>query len=141
MGKMAQASLEKQDVPPYLEKTAQALRSLPNEIAKVQEKVFELSEKVNLVTEELKTIEAEIKAGIAVEINPITNKPAFSNDTVRDAEFVRRKPSDLKYMDCYIRLKDLRNEYSKVKIEAEQLANTFSATRHLADLYASWIRK
>ncbi len=92
-----------------------------------------------MTTDELKTIEAEIKTSVATEINPTTNKLAYTNDVSRDAEFVKRKPSDLKYMDCYMRLAKLRTDLSNAKIEAERLGNTFSATKHLADLYAAWM--
>ena len=121
-----------------LQELGSKLRQLPDKIATAQESVWVYSNVVERYQEELRVVEAEIRVDIAKELDGA--KPKFSNEIAREAEFNRRKVLDQNWKDRHGCMSKSRDSFSKLKVEAEKLSNEFSATKHLANLYAAWMK-
>src|SRR5690554_3581675 len=73
------------------------LLTLPGKIDAQKTKIRELRE-TRAEAEQVRALkEAEIMSDIISDVNPDTGKPAFSNETARNAERLRRMATDKEY--------------------------------------------
>ena len=86
--------------------------------------------------QEVAMIEAEIATNIAVETDPNTGKPKFTNDKTRQAELLRRKSADPVAQNAVIAMREAEHLMSELQDELEALQDKFRSYRYVARLTA-----
>jgi chromosome segregation ATPase len=128
------------DTPKYLTEIKHKLDTLPETIEKHETALYAAQLKVDNLRAQLKAVDAQLAATIEGEIDANTGKPRYSNETRRQAELVTRRGQDQDYLDTSLSLTDAEKELSKLKIELNRASNEFSANKHLADMFSSYLR-
>jgi len=83
-----------------IKKTKRMLKEARDNIKTLNDDLFELEKQKRKAASELKARELIMKRDIAMEIEPGTqNKKAFTNDSLRDAEFIMRSAADKNIAD------------------------------------------
>ena len=118
----------------------QKLDELPMQIKGHQNAVFAARQAVAFTEQQVLAAKAELQAAIAVEINPSTGKPLFSNAETREAELIRRQMASPGYQAAAIQLIEAQEVYSQAQFEVEQLQNEFAAARSLANMVAGQLQ-
>lgn len=110
------------------------LLTLPAKIEAQKQKIRELRE-VYTEKEQARALrEAEIMSDIISEVNPNTGKPAFSNDTARNAEKLRRMAADEEYQRMAREAKEAEMAVNQAQDELERLHDEFKANQFVSQL-------
>ena len=78
--------------------------------------------------------EAEIMSDIIAEIDPNKGKPAFSNETARNAERLRRMAADAEYQQAAKAAKEAEMALNQAQDELQSLYDEFKATQYVAQI-------
>ncbi len=81
-------------------------------------------------------IEAEMATDIAVEMDPNTGKPKFTNDKTRQAELLRRKGTDPVAQEAMTAMKKAEYLMNELQDELEALQDKFRSYRYVVRLTA-----
>lgn len=127
-------------MPQWLQEVGKNLQTLPDEIAAVSTEMNTLLAKISDAEERFTLREHDIFNAVSTALDPTTNKPAFSNKELRDGETHKRTKTDPECVEIAAELKALRDERDKLRVKGTLLSDKFSATKHRADLFASWFR-
>ena len=127
-------------MPAWLQETAQKLSSLPSEIETAFTELHKLNLELDEAVAALKDREHEIFEEVCNAKDPVTGKAMFSNEQLRQGETNKRVKTDEQGSALHTKIKTLRDTIGLKRVAADKLSNTFSATRHRADLYSGWLR-
>lgn len=116
------------------------LTNLPMQINGHQAAVFAAKGAVADAEQMVLAAKAELQAAIALETNPATLKPMFSNAEAREAELIRRQVADPGYKAAMARLRKAQEVYSQAQSAVEQLQNEFAAVKAVAHLVAGQLQ-
>jgi|GEM_PF-2794684 len=86
--------------------------------------------------QEVALIEAEIATNIAVETDPNTGKPKFTNDKTRQAELLRRKGANSVARSAAIAMREAERLMNELQDELEALQDKFRSYRYVVRLTA-----
>lgn len=78
--------------------------------------------------------EAEIMSDIIAEIDPNKGKPAFSNETARNAERLRRMAADAEYQQAAKAAKEAEMALNQAQDELQSLYDEFKAVQYVAQI-------
>lgn len=78
--------------------------------------------------------EAEIMSDIITEIDPNKGKPAFSNETARNAERLRRMAADTEYQQAAKAAKEAEMALNQAQDELQSLYDEFKAVQYVAQI-------
>lgn len=98
------------------------LLELPEMIREVKKTLFEKKIESIDIKEQLKIWELQEMANISNEVNE-KGKPAYSNETKRQAELQRRKENSKEYQDLQNKLNKLDEEIAFMEIDLDKLYN------------------
>lgn len=112
----------------------QKLLSLPGKMEEQKQKIRQLRE-VSTDAEQARALrEAMIVGEIVSETNPDTGKPAFSNDTARNTEKLRRLAVDAEYQRIAKEAKESEMAVNAAQDELDGLYNEFKAAQYVSQL-------
>jgi hypothetical protein len=114
---------------------------LPDEIAKVAQEINGVDNDIEDQVELFKIREHELLNLVSSEMDPATNKLKYTNAEMRQGETLKRTKTDPQAIAISTKLRDLRDTRDTLRVKGDLLANTFSAVKHRADLYSSWMRQ
>ncbi len=123
-----------------VESIREKLHNLPMQIKGHQSAVYAAKLAVADAEQRVLAAKAELQAGIAVEINPATGKPQFSNAETREAELIRRQGADPAYQAAAAQLREAQEVHSQAQIELEMLQNDFGAVKAVAHVVAGQLQ-
>jgi hypothetical protein len=126
-------------VPAWLRELQKTLLSLPEEIYSSEETLFQSSSALTDAQASLKIAESAISSAVSAEIDSMTNKAKYSNETSRAAEVLRRRQTDAAYVAAEKVVDDIHQRTAKGRMHLGLLRDRFSAARHLSDLYAAYL--
>ncbi len=127
-------------MPAWLQEVGKALSALPDEIAKLDKQFHQLVSQIQEKEEALNDREHKLFKEICAELDTATGKAKFSNESLRQGETSLRKKSDEAYVAIATELKALRDKRSDLQVNLTHVNNKFSATKHRATLFASWMQ-
>lgn len=113
------------------------LEKLPGLLYAKELEIYELSEALAAIKDQLETIEREEYLRIDGETIRDSNgkvKKKFSNEAARQAELQRRLRDSEKYQRLKVREKATHDRLENLKIEHSFLARLYSSTKYLARL-------
>lgn len=128
-------------MPNWLQEVSQKLSQLPDEIAKVAQEINGVDNDIEDQVELFKIREHELLNLVSSEMDPATNKLKYTNAEMRQGETLKRTKTDPQAIAISTKLRDLRDTRDTLRVKGDLLANTFSAVKHRADLYSSWMRQ
>lgn len=114
----------------------QRLEEYPERIRHQQEAIKAADQCVQEAREELEYQEAILKTEIATAINPKTDKPAYSNEEARKAEFICRARLSQGYKAAMEALKAAESALQSARFEHDYLLNEFGAARSQSRIVA-----
>jgi len=127
--------------PAFLTAIKTHLIGLPDQIAALEDKVYEAGLKVEVAKANLKGCDVGMIMAIENDVDPATGKARFGNEAKRSCELVTRRAASTTYLAYEKGVADAELAFSKAKIELNRLVNTFSGQRHLADLFAGYLKR
>lgn len=113
------------------------LLTLPGRIAVQKAKIRQLREAYTEKEQTRALWEAEIMSEVVSAINPDTGKPAFSNETARNTEKLRRMAARADYQKAARYAKDAELAVGGAQDELERLQDEFRAAQYVAEIVAS----
>ncbi|MBU7006350.1 hypothetical protein [Phosphitispora fastidiosa] len=109
----------------------------PRRIREQQENITALSQMFKATKSNLLAAEGVLMAMIAAEINPNTNKPAFSNKESRDAALAQIKMSDPEYQAALKQFNEAEEAYNSAQFDLKMLEDEFKAHSTVGGMMAS----
>jgi hypothetical protein len=110
------------------------LLSLPGKMEEQKQKIRQLRE-ISTEKEQVRALkEAMIMSEVVSETNPNTGKPAFSNDTARNTEKLRRLATDVEYQQIAKEAKESEMTVNAAQDELDGLYNEFKAAQYVSQL-------
>ena len=110
------------------------LLTLPGKIDAQKTQIRELRE-TRAEAEQARALkEAEIMSDIISDVNPDTGKPAFSNETARNAERLRRMATDKEYQRVARMAKNMEMQVNQAQDTLQSLYDEFKATQYVAQI-------
>ena len=110
------------------------LYDFPVQIKGQKAEIRDLRESHNTLQRELKMIEADMAADIAVEKDPNTGKPVYSNKEARDAELERRKWQDPGYQAAALSAREAGYKLEEAQDELDKLQDQYKSYRYVVRL-------
>ncbi|HBR33880.1 MAG TPA: hypothetical protein DD734_04545 [Firmicutes bacterium] len=117
----------------------QRLLSLPLKMEMQKRAIRQLREVYNEKEQTRALWEAEIMSEVVSASNPDTGKPAFSNETARNTEKLRRMAASEDYQKVARCAKDAELAVGTAQDELERLQDEFRAAQYVAEIVASEI--
>jgi len=115
----------------------QRLLSLPLKMEMQKRAIRQLREVYNEKEQTRALWEAEIMSEVVSASNPDTGKPAFSNETARNTEKLRRMAASEDYQKVARCAKDAELAVGTAQDELERLQDEFRAAQYVAEIVAS----
>ncbi len=112
------------------------LLEMPAKIRGLKDAVNEARQAVEAARSDVEQARAVIVAQIASEINPVTGKPAYSNEEARRAEFIRRAALDEDYKVAAEALRMAEDSLSIATFDLERAQDEFAALQAAARIAA-----
>ncbi len=116
------------------------LERYPEQIKAQKSFVRDLKRKFDDLDVDRAARENEIKADIAGEVDPSTNKAKFSNDKVRQAELNKRIRTDAEYIAAAKMGQAAEMALGQAQDELEMLENKYRSCRYKAEIIAAQLR-
>jgi len=111
------------------------LVSIPNDIRDTELEIIRLTNNVNTFKNKLKQLQSNIMRKITQEIYEDTGKPAYTNDTQRDAELSVRLSGNKLKIEYEDKLKIDKENLGRQEVKLNFLKNRFKSIGYLVKIF------